>query len=307
MDRLGAMRVFVAVVEAGGFTAASRAIGMPLPTVCRKIAELENHLGTQLLIRTTRKVSVNDAGHRYYEDARRILEDIDTVERQAAGEYQRPKGLLTITSPPLLGRLHVLPIVNDFMRHHDEVEVRLIFTTRVLDLPDEQIDLGIRTGTPSGSALSVLRVGSVRQIICASPAYLDTHGRPSSPGDVTRHRCITFSPSGARLPWVFRMPSGKVREVAVRPKLSFLMSGEAAVDAALQGAGLTQLYSYAAAPHVAAGDLEIVLKDFDIEPSPVNLIFPHGQRVPQKVKAFIDLAVPALRARLAAAARTCDA
>lgn len=307
MDQLGAMRVFVEVVEAGGFTAASRATGIPLPTVCRKIAELENHLGTQLLIRSTRKVSATDGGHRYYEDARRILEDIDTVERQAAGEYLRPKGLLTITSPPLLGRLHVLPIVNDFMRRHDEVEVRLIFTTRVLDLPDEHVDLGVRIGTPSGSALTVLRAGSVRQIICASPAYLDTHGRPSSPDSVTRHRCIAFSPSGAQLPWVFRMPSGKIRNVAVRPKLSFLMSGEASVDATLQGVGLTQMYSYAAAPHVAAGDLEIVLKDFEIEPSPVNLIFPHGRRVPQKVKAFIDLAVPALRARFAAAARTCDA
>lgn len=307
MDQLGAMRVFVEVVEAGGFTAASRATRIPLPTVSRKIAELENHLGIQLLIRSTRKVSVTDGGHRYYEDARRILEDIDTVERQAAGEYQSPKGLLTITSPPMLGRVHVLPIVNDFMQRHDEVEVRLVFTTRVLDLPDEQVDLGIRIGTPSGSALTVLQAGSVRQITCASPAYLDTHGRPSSPEDVTRHRCITFSPSGAQLPWAFRMPSGKALDVAVRPKLSFLMSGEASVDATLQGVGLTQMYSYAAAPHVAAGDLEIVLKDFEIEPSPVNLVLPHGQRVPQKVKSFTDLAVPALKERFAAASRTCDA
>jgi DNA-binding transcriptional LysR family regulator len=300
------MGVFVAVVEAGGFSAASRALGMPLPTVCRKVAELENHLGAQLLIRSTRKVAVTDSGHRYYEDVRRVLEDLDTLERQAAGEYQRVTGLLTITAPSLFGSLHVLPIVNDFMYRHDEVEVRLLFTNHVLDLPEEQIDLGVRIGTLSGSTLTVLRAGSVRQVVCASPAYLDANGRPASPGNLTQHRCITFSRSGGRLPWAFKMPSGKFRDVAVRPKLT-LNSAEAAVDAALRDGGLTQLYSYQAAPHVATGELEIVLKDFEIQPSPVNLIFPHGQRVPQKLRAFIDFAMPALGERLATVSKTCDA
>lgn len=305
MDRLDAMRVFVAVVESGGFTAASRALGVPLPTVSRKVAELEDHLGSQLLIRTTRRVSATDAGDRYYEDAKRILDEISTIERQARGEYQRARGLLTITAPSVFGRMHVLPIITDFIRRHAEVEVRLVATTRVLDLTEQQIDVAVRFGTSPAAGLTVLPAGSIRQVICASPGYLDEHGRPAVPGDIVRHRCLAYAPAGIDFPWRFRMPSGELAEIVVRPKLTFVFGGDGQVDATLQGGGLSRMYAHAVAPHVPPGDLEIVLEPFEVEPTPVSLVVPQGPRVPRKVQAFVDDALPALQARLAGVAKAC--
>lgn len=297
MDRLGAMRVFAAVVEAQGFSAASRTLGMTLPTTCRKVAELEAQLGTQLLTRSTRRVTVTDAGQRYYENVIRILEEIGDAERQARGEYQQAKGLLTLTAPSLFGRLHVLPIVTAFMRRHDDIEVRLLFTNHMLDLPEEHIDLGIRLGAISHGSMTAADAGIVRQIVCASPDFLAAHGHPQSPQALPDRQCITFSRSGRPDPWTFRMPMGKKQSVDVKPKL-VLNSAEGAVDSALAHAGLTQLYSYQAAPHVATGALEIVLPDYEIEPVPISLVFPQGQRLPQKVKSFLDFAMPRLRERL---------
>lgn len=294
MDRLGAMRVFAAVVEARGFSAASRALGMTLPTTCRKVAELEAQLGTQLLTRSTRRVTVTDAGQRYHENVIRILEEIEDAERQARGEYQQAKGLLTLTAPSLFGRLHVLPIVTGFMRRHEDIEVRLLFTNHMLDLPDEHIDLGIRVGAVSHGSMTVAAAGTVRQIVCASPDFLDAEGRPQTPQALPGQKCITFTRSGRPAPWTFRMPTGKRQSVDVKSKL-VLNSAEGAIDSALGHAGMTQLYSYQAAPHVANGALEIVLPDYEIEPVPINVVYPHGERLPQKVKFFLDFAMPQLR------------
>lgn len=306
MDRLDGMRVFVAVVEAGGFSAAARELGMPVPTVSRKIGDLEDYLGAQLLLRSTRKVSVTEGGQRYYDDARRILEGVEEVERRAAGEHQSVKGLLTVTAPALLGRLHVLPIVTDFMRRHTEIEVRLVLNPRYVDLAEEHVDVAIRVGD-LGGGLTALPAGSVRTVTCASPEYLDSHGRPTSPDDIKNHSCITFAPMGLDLPWIFKMPSGRQEEVKVRPKLAFAFAGDATVDAAVAGFGLSQDFSYSAGYHVDAGELEIVLRDFEADPWPVNVVFHRRQFLPQKVRAFADMAAPALAASLAAAARACDA
>ncbi len=306
MDRLDAMRVFVAVVEAQGFSAASRSLCKPLPTVCRKISELESELGAQLFIRSTRKVAVTDTGTRYYEHVRQILEDIDDAERQASGEYQRATGLLSITAPSMLGQLHILPIVSAFMMLHEEVEVRLLFTkNHLLDLPEDQINLALRIGALSASSMTIIPAGTVRQVVCASPRHLETYGTPATPEEAATHDCITFSRSGSQYPWSFRMPSGKPGEVLVRSRL-LLNSAEGAIDSALEDGGLVQLYSYQAAPHVASGDLQIVLQEFEVAPLPVNFVLPHRQRVPQKVKAFMDYALPALRRRLLDVAAKCD-
>ena len=298
MDQLSAMRVFVAVVDARGFSAASRVLSMPLPTVSRKIAELESHLGTQLLIRSTRKITVTDSGQRYYEDVRRILDDIGEAERQVSGEYQRPKGRLTITAPTLFGRLHALPIVNDFMKIHRDIDIQLILTNHVVDLLEEHIDLSIRIGALSDSSMIALQAGSVRQIVCAGPGYLSQHDRPLSPNDLAGHQCITFSKFGAPAEWAFKMASGKIRHFPVQTRL-VLNSIEGAVVSAMQDGGLVQLYSYQAAPHVAESTLEIVLDGYEIEPPPVNIVYPQGRLVPQKVRAFVDFAMPRLRECLA--------
>ncbi|HUS97807.1 MAG TPA: LysR family transcriptional regulator [Hyphomicrobiaceae bacterium] len=304
MDRLGAMRVFVAVVEAQGFSAASRALGMPVPTVCRKIAELENQIGTQLLIRTTRKISVTGGGHDYYDDAKRILEDVDVAERRASGEYQRASGLLTITAPSMFGRLHMLPIISDFMRLHDSIEARLLLTNYILDLPDGHIDLGVRIGEVSSISMNVEKLGTVRQVVCASRQYLSEKGTPIALRDITKHQCITFSRSGDHIPWTFAGPSRTLREINVHSKL-VVNTAEAAMDAVSRNGGLTQLYSYQAASGIASGELQIVLDEFEIVPKEVTFNFPQTQRIPQKLNAFLEFATPIIRQRLVNSAVKC--
>ncbi len=305
MDQLTSMRVFVAVVDAQGFSAASRGLSMPLPTVSRKIAELESHLGTQLLIRSIRKVTVTDSGRRYYEDVRQILDDIGEAERRVSGEYQLPKGRLTITAPTLFARLHVLPIVSDFMKIHRDINIQVVLTNNVVNLLEEHIDLGIRIGTVSDSSMIAFEAGSVRQIVCASPGYLSQRGRPLSPNDLSGHQCITFSRVAAPAEWAFKMPSSKVQHFPVPTRLT-LNSIQGAVDSAIRDGGLVHLYSYQAAPHVAEGRLEIVLEGYEIEPPPVNIVYPQSRLVPQKVRAFVDFAMPCLRKCLALVETQCS-
>ena len=204
MDRLEAMQVYLAVVEKQGFSSASRSLGISLPTVCRKIAELEMHLGAQLLIRSTRKLIVTDAGRRYYELVRRILDGLDEVEAEAAGEYRSPMGQLTITAPALFGKLHILPILRDFMAAHPTITARLLFTNFVLNLLDEHADLGIRIGNLNDSSLVARKVGEVRHCYCASPGYLKSRGLPTRPEEIEKHDCITFSKSGEPIAWTFK-------------------------------------------------------------------------------------------------------
>ena len=201
MDRFEAMRVFVAVVERQGFSAASRSLSMPLPTVCRKIAELERHLGAQLLIRSTRRVVVTDPGRRYYASARRILDGLAEAEAEAAGEYRSPLGQLTITAPALFGRRHILPILRDFMAEHPDITARLLFTNFLVNLLDENADVGIRIGNLKDGSLVARKVGEVRHCYCASPGYLVDTPRIECGARCWRsgivRPCLTFS-SNAR-------------------------------------------------------------------------------------------------------------
>jgi DNA-binding transcriptional LysR family regulator len=293
------MRVFVAVVEAQGFSAASRVLGMPVATVSRRIGELERHLGARLLLRTTRRVAVTESGQRYYENVRRIIESVAHAERLVSGEDERVAGLLTITAPVLFGQLHLSPIVNQFLGMHPDIRIRLIFTNHVLDLVDEQIDLAVRIGGVADNATSSTPVGNIRLIVCASPAYLRANGTPTAPEEIARHPCITFSRKGTPYPWPFRMPSGQVREINVRPRL-LVNSAQSAVQAALEGVGLTQLYSYQAARPVASGELIIVLRAFEPDPVPVTINAIGQSPMPLKVKAFAEFARLKLSERLAA-------
>lgn len=305
MDHLAAMRAFVAVVETQGFSAAGRALSMPLQTVSRKVAELEQHLGAQLLVRTTRKVTVTDGGQSYYEDVRRILEDIDDAERQASGEYRSPKGRLSVTAPTLFGRLHVLPIVVDFMKAHRDIKIRLFLTNDVVDLLENNVDLGVRIGNLSHSSMIAVDVGSVRQIVCASPRYLAQNGLPGEPGDLAELDCVTWLRADHAAEWKFKMPSGRVRNFAVRSSLA-LNSIEGHVRTALLDAGLVQLYAYQGASQVAEGKLEIVMEGYEIDPQPVHLVYPQSGRIPQKLRAFVDFATPRLRERLDLIASQCS-
>jgi DNA-binding transcriptional LysR family regulator len=293
MDRFGAMSVFVAVVSAGSFSAASRALRMPLPTVSRRVAELETHLEAKLLVRGTRKLTLTEAGEAYLAACRRILESVAEAERGAAGEYNNPQGELAITAPVTLGRLHVVPVAAEFLATHADVDLRLVLSDRALSLVDDQLDLAIRVGALPDSSLVARRIGAIRALVCASPGYLSRRGTPKSLEDVAAHDCVTFSALGSPDSWHF--PDG--RSIRVRSRLA-TSTAEAALDAAICGVGLVRLLSYQAAEAVNSGKLSVVLRKFEAAPLPVNLVYLREQRMSGKLRAFLEFAAPRLRSRI---------
>lgn len=296
MDRLEAMTLLVTSVEVGSLSGASRRLGIPLPTVSRKISELEAHLKTRLLTRTTRRLALTDAGQSYVAACRRILEEIGEAERAATGEYSAPKGELVITAPIVFGRLHVLPVVTQFLQAYPEIDIRLVLSDRAVNLAEDRVDLAVRVGTLPDSSLVATRLGAIRRIVCASPAYFTGRGAPQSPRELSTHDCITFEGLMAGDRWVF--PSGRSEiTIPVHSRL-IVTTAEAAIDAAVAGLGVTRVLSYQAAGALRAGSLALALEQFEPEPWPVNLVYPGGRMLPLKLRAFLDLAAPRLKLAL---------
>src|SRR5262245_32917624 len=187
MDRLESMSTLVAAVEAGSLSAAARKLGMPLATVSRKVSELEAHLHTRLVNRTSRRLTLTDAGRSYVAACKRILDDIGEAERAAAGEYVAPRGDPVITAPIVFGRLHVLPVATAFLKAYPEIDIRLTLADSVVDLQEHDVDLAVRIGELPDSSLIATRVGSIRRVVCGSPAYFATRGTPQSPRDLADH------------------------------------------------------------------------------------------------------------------------
>jgi DNA-binding transcriptional LysR family regulator len=283
-DRFEAMSILVAAVEGGSLSAAGRRLGLPLPTVSRRLSDLEARLGSRLVVRTSRSLTLTDAGELYVSAARRILEDVAEAERAASGEFQAPRGDLVITAPIAFGRLHVLPIAIEFLRRYPEIDLRLLLSDRIANLVEEHVDLAVRIGDLPDSGLIATGVGMVRQVVCASPAYLAAHGTPMQPSDLAQHAGITFEPQ--------RWTLGKIHA-----RLT-VNTAEAAIDAAVAGVGLARVLSYQAAVALARGELTIVLRDFEPAPRSISLVFAGRRLVPQKLRAFLDFATPRLRAAL---------
>ena len=297
MDRFEAMSTLLSAVEAGSLSAASRKLGMPLATVSRKVSELEAHLRTRLVNRTSRRLTLTDAGRSYIVACKRILDDIGEAERAAAGEYIAPRGDLTITAPIVFGRLHVLPVAIEFLGAYPDVDIRVALADRVVNLQEDDVDLAIRIGELPDSSLIATRVGSIRRVICGSPAYFARRGTPKNPGELGAHDCISFegltSPDG----WKFTVGKSTV-SVAVRSRL-VVNTAEAAVDAATAAVGVTRVLSYQVASALRAGTLALVLQRFEPPPWPVSLVHAGGGLLPLKLRAFLDFAAPRLKARLA--------
>ncbi len=297
MDRLESMSVFVAVVTAGSFSAASRQLRMPLPTVSRKVAEIEAHLKAKLLVRSTRKLVLTEAGQAYVEDCKRILEAVTEAERGASGQYNAPQGELTVTAPIVFGRLHVVPVVTEFLRAYARVDVRLLLIDRPLNLVEDHVDLAVRIGPLPDSRLVASKVGQIRRVACASPAYLKERGTPKTPQDLLKHDCVTFTGLTDAGSWTFR----DEETARVHSRLT-TSTAEAAIDATVAGVGLTCTLSYQIADAIKAGRLAVVLRKFEPPPVPVSLIYVQESRITAKLRAFIDYAAPRLRARLTDAA-----
>jgi len=294
------MSVLLSAVESGSLSKASRKLGLPLATVSRKVAELESHLNASLLIRSAKGLELTPAGRSYVTAAKAILEQLTEAERAAAGEYTTPKGDLAVTAPTMFGRLHVLPVAAQFLSAYPDVAVGLMLTDRIAHFVDDQVDVALRIGALPDSSLIAARLGSVRRVVCASPAYLAASGIPATPDDLAHHSVISLESVSSLSSWTFE--SNGVEIVApFRSRLS-VNTIDAAIEAGLLGAGLIRALSYQVVDFVRGDRMTIVLDAFEPSPRPVHLVYDKRNRLPLKLRAFVDFVVPRLRERLAHAA-----
>jgi DNA-binding transcriptional LysR family regulator len=299
MDRIDAMVAFVTAVEAGGLSAAARRLGRSPASITRAVAFLEERVGSELLRRTTRAIKLTDDGARYLEACRRILAAIEEAEQVSAGERAVARGKLAVTAPVAFGARHVRPVVDAFLAAHAEAQVRLLLLDRVVNLVEEGLDVAIRIGHLPDSSLVAVKVGEVRRVVCASPAYLKRRRAPRAPSELTAHDCVSFSQMTPSDVWSFRMASrGKSLQVKTRARL-IVNTAEAAIGAALDARGITCLLSYQIEAELRRRRLIELLTDFAPEPMPVHVVYSAAAMTSAKVRAFVDIAVPKLRAALA--------
>jgi DNA-binding transcriptional LysR family regulator len=287
MDRIDAMRAFVAVADLRGFAPAARKLRLSPSNVTRLIAALEGRLGARLLQRTTRQVALTDAGARYLERARRIIADVEEAESSAEGERTRPGGRLVVSAPNGFGRLHVSPVMSAYLKRYPEVSADLRLSDRVINLVEEGVDLAVRIGHLPDSTLVARHVGEMRRIVVASTDYLKRRGEPKTPSSVTSHDTIQFGAMTAAPDWRF-VENGREVRVAIAPRF-FTNSADAAVRYAEQGGGLTRLLAYQAAESLKARRLRIVLAPFEPPAMPIHLVYPTSRLLSAKVRTFVDL------------------
>ena len=287
MDRIDAMQAFVAVADLEGFAPAARKLKLSPPAVTRLVAALEERLGARLLQRTTRSVTLTDAGSRYLERARRILADVEEAERAAEGERTRPSGRLVVSAPLGFGRLHVSPVMSAYLKRYPEVSGELRLEDRMINLVEDGIDLAVRIGHLADSTLVARHVGEMRRIVVASPAYLKARGEPKSPEAVASHDTIQFGNAVGVADWRF-LEAGKEVRVTYNPRLSS-NSSDAALQYAAEGGGLTRVMAYQAAAALKAGKLRIVLEKFELPAVPIHIVYPTSRLLSAKVRTFIDL------------------
>lgn len=299
MDRFEAMSLLVAVTDKGSLSAAGRALGVPLATLSRKVSNLEARLGTRLLLRTTRKLTLTDAGLAYVAAARRILEQVEEAEREAAGEFMVPKGELVVTAPLMFGRVHVLPVVADFLAAFPDIDIRLVLSDRNVDLVDDHVDMAVRIGRLPDSAMVATQVGTLRWVACASPSLVDRYGLPQVPGDLQRYPCVAVDAAAPLQSWRFRDPRpGAALDVALKPRLA-VTTTEAAAQAAVRGVGVARLLHYQVVDAIRRGELQLLLQPYEPEPVPVHLVHASRGQMPLKMRRFLDFAAPRLREALA--------
>lgn len=293
MDRLQAIEVFVAIAERGSLTAAAEALGRSVPSVVRILASLETSLGVLLFNRTTRRIALTDEGRVYLERCRTILAELEEADRAMGQRQGEPSGTITVTAPVRFGEMHVAPAVARFLMRYRQVQIRLLLLDRVIDLLEEGVDVAVRIAHLGDSSLVARPVGRIRQVACASPALLADVGRPVRPEDLGRLPCVRFTGVSPSSVWHFRegarrisVPvSGSLQCNQVRP----------AVDACVAGLGFGLFLCYQVMPSVERGELEIVLVDFEPEPTPLSLVYPQNRLLSTRVRAFIDWMVLALR------------
>ncbi len=299
MDRLESMRIFAAVADARSFAQAARRLGLSAPAVSRAVVALEEHVAAQLLRRTTRSVTLTEAGTRFHADCKRILAEVAAAEADVGGAHALPQGELSVTAPRMFGRMHITPLLVDFLTKHPTITARAFFADHIVHLLDEGYDVALRIAHLPDSGLTAVRVGHVRRVVVASPGYLGARGVPRAPRDLEGHTAIGYALSGsATAPWEFHQPGrqGRGTRQLVTPQARFMTnSNETAIAAAMAGHGLARALSYQVASDVVAGRLRIVLASHELPPIPVQLVHAGGRRPPAKVRAFVEFAAAGLR------------
>jgi DNA-binding transcriptional LysR family regulator len=300
MDRIEAMKVFVAALDEGSLAGAGRRLGRSPAAVSRAIAFLEHHVGVELLHRTTRSIKLSEAGERYAAACRRVLIELEEAELSAAGERAAPRGTLTVTAPPISGEDILRPIISAYLDAFPAVSVTLLLLDRHSNLVEEGIDVALRVAELPDSSMVAVRVGGdVKRVVVAAPRYLAAHPRIAEPADLGKHHIVTTTHFGQDS-WVFPPAPGSsiARSVSFKPRL-VVNSVRAALAAAVDGQGVTRLYTYHVAERVRDGALKILLRHAEPAAMPVHLIMPQGRLSVPKVRAFVDFAAPRLRAEFA--------
>ncbi len=285
MNHWDRIEAFTEVVRLGSFSAAARHLNVSASHISRLIVKLEQHLGTQLLYRTTRKVRLTDAGRVYYEQCRHLFEGFREAEAAINDLQSSPRGVLKITAGYTFGERYIVPLLNDFMQLHPQLEVHLHLTNRRVDLVEEGYDLAIRVGPMEDSSLIARKLWTREEIIVGSPEYLAKWGEPVQLQDLTKHECLI----GSRDRWFF-FDNGVRKEIRVKGRLR-ANSGNALLDAALKGIGLVQLPAYYITDYLETGRLKSVLDDFAYRDSAVWVVYPQHRHLSSKVRMFIDYLV----------------
>lgn len=292
MDRFKQLETFLAVAQTGGFNAAARDLQMSPPSVTRLIGDLEGRLGTRLFTRTTRQVALTEAGERLHLDTARILADLEAIEASAKGAHVEPQGILSVTAPQMFGHQFIGPIIRDYLDIYPAVSARTLFVDRVVNLIDEGLDVALRIGDLPDSSLKAMRVGSLRRVTVAGPAYLKSNRHLTHPKDLSEHKTIV--PFGlSPVPTWDYVARNERHAVSVNPTLS-CNTIDVALDAACSGWGVTRLLSYQVSDALESGDLVEVLEKFEDRRLPIHLMHSEGQLTAAKIRTFIDFAAKTL-------------
>lgn len=290
MDRFGAIQVFAQVVESGSFAKAAERLGLSTSAASRQVAELEGHLQTRLLNRTTRKVSLTETGRAFYERSVQLLSDLAEAEQEASRAAVEPRGTIRLTTSVNFGVRHVAPAIADFLAQHPGVRFDVSLSDRVVDLVEEGFDLGVRIGTPGADNLVARKLGETRLVPCASPAYLAAHGAPAMPEDLARHNCFTYEYGSPRNLWRFQDRSGAERNVRVSGTLHS-NNDDLLAEAAVRGVGIAFAPAFVVGADVRAGRLVPLLQEYVPRPVAIYAVYPSRKHLSAKVRRFVDFLV----------------
>jgi DNA-binding transcriptional LysR family regulator len=284
--RLDAMEIFAEVVEAEGFSAAARNLGVSKSAVSKQVARLEDGLGVRLLNRTTRRLSLTEAGSTFYEACRRVLDEAEAAERAVSNLSAAPRGLLKLNAPMSFGFLHLARAIPEFHARFPQITIDMAMNDRFVDLVEEGYDLALRIGELRDSSLVARRVAPCRAVLCASPDYLARRGRPERPQDLRDHDCLLYTHAAQAREWQLLGPGGLQKVKVDGPLLA--NNGDALCSAALGGLGIARLPTFIVGRHLRDGSLEALLPGFPLPEQGIHAVYPHSRNLSVKVRVFID-------------------